>query len=352
MVSDPEGQTPIHTLDAHPVVRQHFGRRLKEDAPDAFREANRRLYEHYKALPEKLYGKELPDTLEEMQPLFFAIAHGCAARMHYEAWRAIYLRCIQRSGRVNYTMSQLGAVNADLGALTNFFDSLWDKPSASLPQGDQAAALNYAGFRLRALGRSREAVEPMQADTRLAAEQQDWTGAAAAASNLSELLLTLGDVGPAVAAAREAVAYADKTRDPVRRMISLTTLADALHQAGDTREAEIKFAEAERLQKEFQPALPRLYSQRGYRFCDLLLRQGRHAEVAERAEYAIKVAQQDKYLVSIALDTLSLGRAAHQAWRAARTAAGVPSPLVGEGQGGGDRRTSPAGSPPTPVQPG
>jgi len=30
------------------------------------------------------------------------------------------------------------------------------------------------------------------------------------------------------------------------------------------------------------------------------------------------------------------------------SAAGIPSPLVGEGQGGGDRRTSDVGSPPTP----
>ena len=109
-------EDPAHPgLDAHPVVRQHFGRRLKEAAPEVFREANGRLYEHYKALPEKLWGKELPDTLEEMQPLFAAIAHGCAAGLHQEVFAEVYYRKVQRRGTENFTMSKLGAVNADLG---------------------------------------------------------------------------------------------------------------------------------------------------------------------------------------------------------------------------------------------
>ncbi len=32
------------------------------------------MYEYFKNLPKKLYGKELPDTLEEMEPLFAAVA--------------------------------------------------------------------------------------------------------------------------------------------------------------------------------------------------------------------------------------------------------------------------------------
>jgi tetratricopeptide (TPR) repeat protein len=299
-------------LDAHPVVRQHFGRRLKEDAPDAFREANRRLCEHYKALPEKLYGKELPDTLEEMQPLFAAIAHGCAAELHQEVFDEVYYSRVQRDGEQNYAVNQLGAVNADLGALAHFFDPPWGRPHPSLAAPAQAVVLNFAGFRLRALGRLREAVEPMREYVEVTKKEENWEHAAVAASNLSELLLTLGDVGPAVAAAREGVTYADQP------MINLSTLADALHEAGDRGEAEAQFVEAERLQKERQPELPRLYSLPGYRFCDLRLGQGRHAEVAERAAYSIEIARRNQWLLDTALDNISLGRAAHQASWAAK----------------------------------
>jgi tetratricopeptide (TPR) repeat protein len=170
------------------------------------------------------------------------------------------------------------------------------------------------------------------------ARLERWTYAASQGGTLSELLLTLGDVGPAVAAARESVAYADKRGDAFQRMARRTTLADALHQAGGSREAATLFAEAERLQKEWQPELPRLYSVRGYRLCDLLLGQGRHAEVAERAGNSIELARRYKWLLDIALDTLSLGRAAHQASRAASGLS--PSPrLRGEGRGEGQPQT-------------
>jgi hypothetical protein len=39
-----------HELDAHPLVRAHFGARLKRVAPEVFRAANLALYGHYKLL--------------------------------------------------------------------------------------------------------------------------------------------------------------------------------------------------------------------------------------------------------------------------------------------------------------
>lgn len=90
-----------------------------------------------------------------------------------------------------------------------------------------------------------------------------------------------------------------------------TTLADALHQAGELDEAAALFDEAEVLQKQRQPSLPRLYSLAGYRYCDLLLGQRAYEEVQERAAQTLQNERQGWYsLLSIALDHLSLGRAA------------------------------------------
>ena len=189
-------------LDAHPVVRQHFGRRLKQGAPEAFREANRRLYEHYKALSQKLYGKELPDTLEEMQPLFAAIAHGCAAGLHREVFDEIYYNRVLRGDQAHIN-HKLGANSADLGALAHFFDPPWSRPHPSLTAADQAVALNFAGFALRALGRLREAVEPFSSAIETYKKGFPPLEVATAASNLSQLLLTLGDIGQAVSTTRE-----------------------------------------------------------------------------------------------------------------------------------------------------
>jgi hypothetical protein len=52
---------------------------------------------------------------------------------------------------------------------------------------------------------------------------------------------------------------------------------------GLREEAAAQFEKAESMQKERQPAYPRLYSLQGFRYCDLLLDQGRDAEVRERA---------------------------------------------------------------------
>jgi hypothetical protein len=65
-------------VDCHPLIREHFGEKLKAKNPKAWQEAHSRLYDYYKNVPEK----ELPDTLEEMEPLFAAVAHGCQAELH------------------------------------------------------------------------------------------------------------------------------------------------------------------------------------------------------------------------------------------------------------------------------
>ncbi|MBK6995840.1 MAG: hypothetical protein IPH31_13245 [Lewinellaceae bacterium] len=41
----------LESLDAHPLVREHFGQRLENGNPDAWREANARLYDYYRNLP-------------------------------------------------------------------------------------------------------------------------------------------------------------------------------------------------------------------------------------------------------------------------------------------------------------
>src|SRR4029077_11636862 len=68
------------TLDAHPLVRACFAEELENHRPDAWREGNRRLYEHLRQ-----EAPDLPETLEAMQPLYAAVIHGCRAGRQQEA---------------------------------------------------------------------------------------------------------------------------------------------------------------------------------------------------------------------------------------------------------------------------
>jgi tetratricopeptide (TPR) repeat protein len=143
----------------------------------------------------------------------------------------------------------------------------------------------------------------------LGVQQEDWDEAAARASNLSELMLTLGEVSQAVDYARQSVTHADRSGEWEMQMIMRTIIADALHQAGQWKEAEKWFREAEAKQNKRQPGYPYLYSLQGFKFCDLLLGLGKYKEVMERAEKALQIAIKERQLLSIALDNLSLGRA-------------------------------------------
>ena len=256
-------------LDSHPLLREHFAGQLRQDFPAAYRDGHRRLYEHLKKSADRR-----PDTLAGLQPLYAAVSHGCEAGLHAEARRDIYRDRILRgtgSGG-NYSTFQLGAFGADLGAVACFFEEPWTRPSPNLSEPDQAWLLNEAAFSLRALGRLTEAREPMRASIRNYQDQENWKAAAITAGNLSELELTLGEVAAAVREGVRSVEFADGIPEDWQMFIvTCTTYADALHQAGRRQRAGALFEEAEAMQAESQPGYPRLYSLAGFQYCDLLL---------------------------------------------------------------------------------
>jgi len=290
-------------LDCHPLIRDYFGEKLKKNNPDAWKETHSRLYEYYKK-----HAKEFPETLEEMKPLYAAVGHGCEAGRHQEAFEEVYWRRIRR-GSKQFSTSKLGAFGSELAALSCFFDSLWSQPVDELTEADQSFILNEAGFDLRALGRLAESAQPMQAGLDADVSRKDLENVARDASNLSELNLTMGNVTSALDYARQSVEYADKSGDAFMRIISRTTMADALHQAGRQTEAEAAFVEAEEMQKKHQPEYSYLYSLQGFHYCDLLLSQRKYRDVLGRAGQTLEWIKKEPHtpLLTIAVDHLSLG---------------------------------------------
>lgn len=290
-------------LDAHPLVREHFGEQVKSKSPEAWREGHRRLYEHLKST-----AKALPDNVDEMQPLYAAVVHGCWAGKHQEALDEVYWERIQR-GKEKFNWRKLGAFGSQLEVLSAFFDPPWEKLAPGLTETAQSFVLSSAGFALGALGRLAEAVSLMCLALTMVVDQRDWESAAIYTNNLSELFLTLGNVDEAVSVGRQGVELAGKSDDASQRMINTTTLADALRQAGRLAEAATLFREAEQMQKDQQPNYPRLYSVQGFQYCDLLLDQGQASEVLDRAVQTLEWFNDRYPILSSALDHLSLGRA-------------------------------------------
>lgn len=314
------------SLDAHPLLREYFARRVREQQPESWRAAHRRLYEHLCATTNE--GDE--PTLEDLQPLYQAVAHGCQAGLQQEACDEVYFaRLLKR--RQQYSWKKLGAVGSDLGAVACFFEQPWSRLSPLL-ESAQSFVMNQAALYLQALGRPTEALEPMRVSGEMDVKVEEWKGAAISYGNLVELELTLGEVVRAVRDAERSVTYADRSGDAFRRLLMRAKHAAALHQSGRRDEAAVHFREAEQMQAKSQSEYPRLYSLQGFLYCDLLLAEVeraawsmRHSErrmrnselievchaVALRADTALQIVLNgSRNLLDIGVNHLTLGGAA------------------------------------------
>ncbi|HVE71994.1 MAG TPA: hypothetical protein VNI54_11545 [Thermoanaerobaculia bacterium] len=322
-----ERLTAGNVLDTHPLIRQHFARRLRDTSPEAWRVAHGRLYEYLRnSVP------YWPEGVDVLQPLYEAIVHGCLAGRFVETRKEVYRDRILRgtSGpHAFYSSTILGLTSANLAAVRCFFTVPWKQLAADFTSTDQSWLLGEAAFYLRALGRLEEAREPMRAglETRIALE--DWENAAVRAGNLSEFDLSLGNVASAVRHSEQSVQYADRSGYVFSIINMRTAHADALHQAGRAQEAGERFREAEALQREHVPITPLLYSLQGFQFCDLLLAGVERAawrrclgtdaqpfdadtlsDVEHRSTIALAIAMRKKWVRDTALDKLTLGRVA------------------------------------------
>jgi tetratricopeptide (TPR) repeat protein len=297
------------SLDAHPLVREWFGSRLRQTNENAWKSAHGNLYEYLRDATKE--GDR--STLEQLAPLYQAVAHGCRADRHQEALYAIFVNRIctryDNGTVVLYASTVLGAHGSDLAALSWFFDKPFTFPVRSLRDSDRGWLLGSTNFCLRALGRFAEASAAMRAGLKITIGEQQWGNAAISAINLSETELMVGEISEAIETAKTSILYADRFDEYFHIVYAWSTLADATHAIGRYAEAERLFADAEKRQKRGSRAHPLLYGFQGYRYCDLLLSAGKYTDVRKRAYKTLEWSRPRNYLLDIALDTLGFARA-------------------------------------------
>jgi tetratricopeptide (TPR) repeat protein len=311
---------PEPELDAHPLVREHFGRQLEQENPEAWRAAHGVLFDWFRGLPEK----EQPDTLEELEPLYRAVGHGCKAGRYRTALMEVYWGRIQH-GRQSYSQFQLAAWSSDLAALAGYFPQGWDQPpmaaDAGLPgetlrEADRSWLLAEASFCLMYLGRLEEALSLRTVDHQRYKETGDWDRFCRSSDNLMELLTPLGRWAETEAVSREAEMVAARIEDGEQRwqrsVEALSYLGRALHGQGRLAEARAAYSRAETVQAQAYPDQPKLYSLRGYNYAQLLMEQsGQLAgwrEVLARGRGALDIDDGRAHLVR-ALNHCTIGLA-------------------------------------------
>src|SRR5271167_3472415 len=115
LIAGQDPDNPGH-LDTHPLVREYFGEQLRSQRTEAWKECNRRLYNHYRTL-----APETPDSFREMEPLFLAVICGSNAGLFREALHEVYIPRIQR-GNASFAAKVLGARGTLLSVLIHFFE--------------------------------------------------------------------------------------------------------------------------------------------------------------------------------------------------------------------------------------
>lgn len=132
-------------LDTHPLAREYFGEQLRTQQIAAWKEGNRRLYQHYQTL-----APPLPDSFRDMEPLLLAVVCGCEAGLLRDALHRVYLPRIQR-GSASFAANVLGARGALLSVLAHFFEhGRWDSVVATGAEGQSLSVEDELFIRMQA----------------------------------------------------------------------------------------------------------------------------------------------------------------------------------------------------------
>jgi tetratricopeptide (TPR) repeat protein len=295
-------------LDAHPLVREWFGERLRQSDETAWKVAHGRLYEHQRDATKE----GTAPTLEELAPLYMAVAHGCRAGRQQEVFLDVYRKrlCRQVSGGTlePYGSVMLGAVSTDLAAISWFFEQPYQRPAATLDKAIQAWLISTSGYVLSAQGRLVEALQSRAAALSSCEAAGDWRNASVNAQAISSLYLLMGKISDARSAADKALLYANDFGDDFGITNSTVRIAEVLFAQGQLDAASRLFADAERLQQQHNPRFQQLISLNGYNYCNLLLAEGAWHKAHDRAASDLKFAEGKKWLHEMSMDKLTLGR--------------------------------------------
>jgi tetratricopeptide (TPR) repeat protein len=253
------------TYTTHPLIKGYFESTFDEKIKKL---CHKHIYQYF-----GLYAPEWPETLDEMQPLFEQVYHGCAAGLYDDAWET------------NLSLARTFFPEGDLSRLP-----LVSKKIV------QSWLLNEAGLALLNLGRPKDAVELLVKKTNMEIGDKDWIDTTTGYVNLAELHFRIGDL-------ERALSYAEKARDAAKKttsdrmIIPKVVFAWILHLMGKSEAAGKEFREADVLQ--IKNYGYRLYKLLGVQFADFLISMKRIYDALELTQANLEICKSENWLFSI-----------------------------------------------------
>ena len=307
-----------YALDTHPLLREHFAAELREggigwvgsngsgstECPaggtrnGAWRDAHRRLYRYLRDSTPNLRRA----TIDELQPLCYAVSHACRAGFPQGAFTQYY-RKIDRGDKHHLT-DALGAVATDFGLLGCLFEGGMGEPLAGLKPWPQAYLLRQLGMCYRCMGKMEKVEGPLRRALDRFEACQDWGRAVNIARHLAQFLLVVKGTREAKELARKAVALSTKDVDPFNRVAARCGLAYILFQENHLNEAAAEFEKAEAEHQRENGPESLLNQLQGYRYCEFLLAKGQREAVKRRTRSTEAPVDSRRFLVGHALTVL------------------------------------------------
>ena len=271
----------------HPLIKGYFESDFDEKNKKL---CHKRIYQYFgERAPEQ------PETLEEMQPLFEQVYHGCAAGLYDEVRDDVYWKKIYR-GAGRLIIYKLGAWEINLSLAKTFFSEgdFSQMPLVS-KKSDQSWLLNEAGLALKNIGRPKEAEEPFLTAIRMDIKDTGGKNASPDYQNLADLQFRTGELESGRESAKKALVTAEKADSATEIRDSKTQLAWILHLMGKDKEAEKGFKEADELQIKIDPDGDRLYSLVGVQYADFLISMKRIDEAFELSKQNLEICQSENW---------------------------------------------------------
>jgi tetratricopeptide (TPR) repeat protein len=270
-----------------------------------FDEKNKKLYHKriYQYIGE--YAPEQPETLEEMQPLFEQVYHGCAAGLYDEVLYDVFWEKIHRKEE-RFIVHKLGAWKTDLSLAKTFFPEgdLSQMPLVSKKRA-QNFLLNEAGLALHITGRPKEAEELFVRYINMGIEDKDWINVSVGYRNIADLQFRSGELVSGRESAKKALDAAEKANSDQSIRTSKAYLAWILHLLGKNEEADKWFLQADELQIKIDG--DRLYGFSGNNYADFLISINKSYEAFELTIQNIEICKRNNFVNSISGCHRSLG---------------------------------------------
>jgi len=279
-----------NTYATHPLIKNYFESIFDEDDKKL---CHKRIYEYIGG-----YAPEQADTLEEMQPLFEQVYHGCAAGIYDEVYWNVYWEKIYREEE-GFIIHKLGAWETILSLAKTFFSQgdLSKMPLVSKKR-DQSFLLNATGLALLSIGRPKGAEELFVLKTNMQIEDEDWENASGGYQNLAELQFRTGELESGLESAQKALDFAEKAESKNYIVNSKAYLGWILHILGKGgEEAEKEFHEADELFIEIEGNRLRTFA--GIRYVDFLISMERIDEAFDLTEQNLEICQTHNWTVHI-----------------------------------------------------